>query len=497
MFNCIKYRSVFIIFIYIVSNNFIFTDYKFWSQPLAYGEPDKVSYQVSNNQRELKTLEDFNNAFIEIAATANPSVVTVFCEKVVKNRNGYREFPFLPNPFQNPRDFGRQPEQEEYRQQGFGSGVIFSKDGYIITNNHVIKDADKIYVGGIESNKTFPAELIGTDPKADIAIIKVQKDNLPVIKLGNSDNLKVGEWIMAIGSPIAANLAHTVTCGIISGKGRTGVGLAEYEDFIQTDAAINPGNSGGALINLNGELVGINTAIATQTGGFQGVSFAIPINMARQIAEMLITKGSVSRGWLGVYVQDIKDDVAKAIGLPVTYGALINEISKDSPAEKSGLKEGDVIIELNGKMIKDMSTLHNSIASLLPGTKVTVKLFRNNIEKSVTVELGTLTPDSVARITVDEFEDMLGIHVAEFSDILASKYKLHKLLKGVVIVNIKSESPAFIAGLREGDLIVSINQKNLESLKEFKQNAQKLKRGDLVLLNVIRKDKHSFIVFKL
>ncbi len=490
------YSSIFAIFIYIVSCGLSFAEYKLWPQPPVYGAADNAYSQVSANQRELKTLEDFNNAFIEIAESANPSVVTVFCEKIVEDRNGFRDFPFFMNPFEPPRDSGRHPGKGEQRLQGFGSGVIFSKDGYIITNNHVVHDADSIYVGGITGSR-IPAKLIGVDPKADIAVIKVEKNDLPVIKIGDSDKLKVGEWILAIGSPISANLAHTVTSGIISGKGRSGVGLAEYENYIQTDAAVNPGNSGGALINIKGELVGINTAIATQTGGFQGVGFAIPINTAKRIADMLIAQGTVTRGWLGVYAQDITEDIAKAMGLAATHGALVNGISKDSPAEKSGIKEEDVIIALNGKQVKDLAYLHNSVASLLPGTKTDIKLLRNNIEMTVTVELGKLEPDTAARITLDEFEDIMGIQVASFSDALANKYGLHKALNGIVIVDIKVESPAFEAGLREGDLIVSINRKKVKNIEEFKENAQKLKKGELVLLNLERKDKRSFVAFKL
>ena len=449
--------------------------------------------------KPLTTLQDFNNAFIEIAKTANPSVVTVFCEKIVKSPNGLREFPFL-NPFEEffkgPRNFEQQPKEKEFHQRAFGSGVILSEDGYIITNNHVIKEADTIVVGGINDG-IIPAKLIGTDPKSDIAVIKVEKNTLPVLALGDSDKLKVGEWVLAIGSPMGSNLAHTVTSGIVSAKGRSNVGLAEYEDFIQTDAAINPGNSGGALINLNGELIGINTAIATQTGGFQGIGFAIPINMVKQISGMLIEHGTVTRGWLGIYAQDINEDIAKALGLSITHGALINQITKAGPAEKAGLKEGDLIIAVNNKDVKNMSQLRNNIASILPGDKITIKFLRDNKETNVIVEIGKLESVSAIEAPSANFEDILGIHVVQFSNELARKYKQNKMFNGVIIIDMKAGSPAYNAGIREGDLIESINRQSIRTVEEFKQITGTLRKGDIVLFNVIRGDQHSFVAFKL
>ncbi|RMD91776.1 MAG: Do family serine endopeptidase, partial [Calditrichaeota bacterium] len=329
-------------------------------------------------------IRELNNTFIAIAENAQKSVVTILTDKVIKTQGGPFAGPFFSDPFREFfgddffRRFFQAPEQERHLR-GLGSGVIVSKDGYILTNNHVVRQADKVkvmFLGG----KKLDAKIVGTDAKTDVAVVKVKADNLTPLQFGDSDKLHVGEWVMAIGSPLSENLAHTVTAGIVSAKGRSNLRLADYEDFIQTDAAINPGNSGGALINLEGKLVGINTAIATQTGGFQGIGFAVPINMARAVMEALIKHGKVLRGWLGIYIQNVDETMAQAMNLPFTQGALVADVVKDGPAAKAGLKPGDVIVKLDGKPVKNSTELRNDIASRAPGSTVELTIYRDGKE---------------------------------------------------------------------------------------------------------------------
>ena len=315
------------------------------------------------------SLEGLSQDFSLVAERVNPVVVSISSEKVIKAQNSpfgkqFKDF-FGNDPFS--RFFTIPLPQGEIRERGLGSGVIVSKDGYILTNNHVVAGAEKIRVT-LSDKRKFKAKIVGTDKKTDVAVIKIAAHNLPVAKLGNSDKVKVGEFVLAIGNPF--RLSHTVTAGIISAKGRSNVGLAEYEDFIQTDAAINPGNSGGALVNLQGEVIGINTAIATLSGGYQGIGFAIPINMAKEVMDQLISKGKVIRGWLGVIIQDIDSDMADALGLKKAEGVVVGDVKKNSPAEKGGVKRGDVIILFDNQRVENAVELKNLVAAHKPKTVV-------------------------------------------------------------------------------------------------------------------------------
>ncbi len=468
----------------------------------APSEPLKSLPGGNPADRPLTTLRDFNQAFVDIAKAVNPTVVTVFTEKVYKVRG--LPSPFFGSPFEEffGEFFGRpysrqpQPEEREFRQQGLGSGVIVSTDGYILTNNHVIDDADTVYVR-LMDDKTVPAKIVGADPKTDIALLKVEEKNLPAIKMGDSDKLQVGEWVLAIGSPMSPNLAHTVTSGIVSAKGRSNVGLADYEDFIQTDAAINPGNSGGALINLDGELVGINTAIATRSGGFQGIGFAVPVNMAKFVMESLIKHGTVVRGYLGVYIQDIDETMAKAMKLPGTEGALVSDVTEDSPAAKAGIKQGDVILEMNGEKVKSTTQLRNTIAATMPGTEIKLKIWRDGKEKTIEVKLGKLESDKTTPETEEKLESLFGFKVKPFNSELAEKYQIEGKRSGVVVTEVKPGSNAARAGLREGDLIVAINRNKIKSLEDFNKAVEPLKKGDAVLLQIVRQNRNFFIAFDL
>src|SRR4030065_2270851 len=326
-------------------------------------------------------LSKTNNAMVEVVAAVKPSVVNISSTKTIKQqgmRSPFSKDPFLKRFFNDEFKFFETPR--EYKQSGLGSGVIVDKDGYILTNNHVVKDADEIKVK-LSDEREFNGKVIGVDPKTDLAVIKIDSNHLPVIKVGDSDKLHVGETIIAIGNPFG--LSHTVTSGIVSATGRANVGIADYEDFIQTDAAINPGNSGGALVNIRGELVGINTAIFSTTGGYQGIGFAIPSSMAKVVMESLIKKGKVIRGWLGVTIQPLNPDLVKQFNLGDKKGALIGDVVEDSPAEKAGIERGDVIVEFDGKKVDDATNLRNMVANTLPNKEVMITIIRDG--KPITV----------------------------------------------------------------------------------------------------------------
>ncbi len=470
--------------------------------PVAQANEFGVLSHNDNQTQASASLNDLNNAFVEISEKASPAVLTVFTEKVLKVNQMMSPF-FFGSPFddffgdffgQPPRK-EQKPKEREFHQRGMGSGVIISEDGYILTNNHVIADADTIQVR-LRGKKTYPAKVIGTDPKTDIALIKIKARNLPTIKVGDSDKLRVGEWVLAIGSPLSENLDHTVTAGIVSAKGRSNLGLADYEDFIQTDAAINPGNSGGALVNIKGELVGINAAIVSQSGGFQGIGFAVPINMAKQVMESLLKNGAVIRGYLGVYIQDVDETMAKALDLPEPTGALVADVTKGSPADKAGLKHGDVIIELNGEKVESSTQLRNAIASMAPKTKVKLKVLRDGEQVTLHAKLGKLEPEKATPQTKQRIEKKLGFDVATLNKQLAEKYDLDRSLKGVVITDIRSET-AYRAGLREGDLIVSVNKKSVKNVDDFDKVVKNLKKGDAILLRIVRGENTFFVAFTL
>jgi serine protease Do len=500
-----KYLSLTFLLIGIVIGALVFSQFNATSEPKVFGSQMVSSSIVPSEQRSITSLHDLSNAFVEIAEQVNPTVVTVFTEKVYKVRQSLGPFSFFGDPFEDffgddfffgPRRRPQETPEREYRQQGLGSGVIVSSEGYILTNNHVIADADTIYVRTM-NDQTLSAKVIGKDPKTDIAVIKVEAKNLPAIKKGDSDKLRVGEWVLAIGSPLNPSLAHSVTQGIVSAKGRSNVGLADYEDFIQTDAAINPGNSGGALVNLDGELVGINTAIATRTGGFQGIGFAVPINMAQSVMESLIKHGKVVRGWLGVSIQDLNESMAKAMKLKDTEGTLVGEVVEDSPAQKAGIKDGDVIIEMNGKKIRNSAQLRNTVASTSPGTPVELKILRDGREKTIAVTLGELASEVKSPQIRQSLQELLGFSVAAMSGAFAEKYELDPNLKGVVVTEIDQGSAAFRAGLREGDLIRSVNRQRIQTVSEFNQILQGAKRGDTVLLQIARRGGSLYLAFEL
>jgi serine protease Do len=423
-------------------------------------------------------------AFEHAADAIRPAVVTIKAVKHFKPtqqfENNPNQMPDLPEGFPFGGDllrrfFGERFPRELPPQQGVGSGVIVSGDGYILTNNHVVSGADEVTVT-LEKGRDISAKVVGTDPMSDLAVIQVNEKDLPAATLGDSDDLRVGEWVVAAGNPFG--LRDTVTAGIVSAKGRSNVRIAEYEDFIQTDAAINPGNSGGPLVDLHGRVVGVNTAIATRSGGNAGVGFAIPINMAKSIMDSLIHKGEVVRGWLGVAIQPLDEALAKSFGYDSTEGALIGDVLPDSPAEDAGLKAGDIVVKFGDKKIEDVQQLRNLAAATEPGTKVDIEVIRDG--KPVTVSLKVTQREAqVAMETGHGLPEELGLGVENLTPQQARALGLETNLRGVVVTQVDPNGLAYMAGIQSGDVIVDVQGVPVSNVTEFQRELRKhdLKSG--------------------
>ena len=467
------------------------------SQAQSYA-PESSAPPIQTDSSALSIADQLSNAFANVAARVNPSVVTVFTETDVK----VQQQPFSNGPFDQffggddffKRFFQFPQPQGNMKRMGLGSGVIIDKDGIILTNNHVVDGADNIKVS-LMDGREFEAKVKGTDPQTDLAVITIDAKDLQAIKLGNSDKARVGDWVLAIGSPLNPQLEHTVTSGIISAKGRSAVGLSQYEDYIQTDAAINPGNSGGALVNLRGELIGINSAIATKTGGFMGIGFAIPVNLARKVTKDIIEKGKVIRGWLGVYIQNITPEIAKALKLKVAKGVIVSKVQKDSPAEKAGLKEEDVILTFNGKSLNNASELSTWVASSSPGQDITLQVLRDGKEMNIKVNLGELNEAQQAMAQGKSQYSDIGIQVANIVPELITHYHLDKDVKGVVITSVNPSGVAASVGLQEGDVIMKMNRHTITSVADFNKEISNLKSGDNLLLYIRRGSANLFVAF--
>ncbi|MFQ5769128.1 MAG: Do family serine endopeptidase [bacterium] len=454
----------------------------------------KQSVAVPNSD-----LENTSRAFVEIAKRVTPTVVSITSEKVIKVKNPFADFfhddDFFRRFFRIPGD-----GEQEYRQHGLGSGVIVSPQGYVLTNFHVVKDADEIDV--IIDKKKYDAEIIGTDPATDIAVIKIDEKNLPYAIIGDSDKLEVGEWVLAIGSPFDLKLQHTVTSGIISAKGRSNLNLSGelyYQDFIQTDAAINPGNSGGALVNIKGELIGINTAILPgNTGGNIGIGFAIPINLAKRVMDDLITHGKVARGYLGVLISTPDADMSEALKLKDNKGAVVNEVVKGTPADRAGLEEGDVIVEVDGKKIEDSQMLTNLIASYNPGEKVDLKIVREGQIKHLTVKLDERPASNKPRASISEKSGVLsklGLEMTELTDRLAERYG-YEGQKGVLVTSVQPRSVAEDKGIQAFDLIKEVNRHKVTSIRELKSIVEKQSENEILLFQIQRESRNFFVALR-
>ncbi len=426
-------------------------------------------------KQDIALLARTAEAFAAIVKRVKPAVVFIQVEKTIKTKPT-PVFPFSPfkfffgpsSPFGQQMPFPQFPQlaPRHYKEIGQGSGFIISPNGYILTNNHVVAGADKITVK-LSDGRVFKAKVIGRDPLSDVAVIKIKAKHLPTIPLGDSDKLKVGEWVIAIGNPFG--LSQTVTVGVVSAKGRSGIGLNDYEDFIQTDAAINPGNSGGPLINIYGQAVGMNTAIYSKSGGFMGIGFAIPINMVKIIKDQLIKYGKVTRGWLGVVIQNVTEDLAQEFGLPEPEGALVSQVEKDSPAYRAGIKAGDVIIYYNGKKVKNISELRNMVALTKPGTWVKIIVMRNGHQKTLRVKIGELSSANthfIPRGVTHKLLNELGFNVQNLTPDLAEQFG-YKIGQGVLISQVQAGSPADQAGLKPGDLIMEVNRHRVHNVRQF------------------------------
>ena len=465
------------------------SDYLAQGNPLISTSAAKES--TPNVSQKTQELPDF----VSLAKRLGPAVVNVSTTQISEGMG--QEFnspsPFGENePFGDfwHRFFGGQMPRGPSRQKSLGSGFIIDPNGSILTNNHVVDNAQKITVR-LADGQEYDAKVVGKDPKTDIAIIRINaRANLPVANLGDSDRLQVGEWVMAIGNPFG--LDNTVTSGIVSAKGRH-IGQGAYDNFIQTDASINPGNSGGPLINLRGEVVGINTAIFSRSGGNIGIGFAIPVNLVKDILPQLEGKGKVTRGYLGVLIQKVTPEIAESLGMKKATGALVGNVSQDSPAERAGLKAGDVIVEFDGKEIKDSSDLPILVARAPVGKKAPVKVLRDNKETTVTVTIGEMQKEKTAAATPEKGD--LGLTVQKVTPQAAETLGLKKA-EGVVVTAVEPGSAADDAGIARGDVILQINRKPVRTIAEYREAIAGMRKGEAGLFLVRRGDSSIFLALK-
>jgi len=427
-----------------------------------------------------------------VVKKAAPSVVSIYSTRTVKVRNPFQNDPLF-------RQFFGDQLPDTHKEQDLGSGVIISSDGYILTANHVVNGADEIKVAfGGDNGKEFDAKIIGTDPRTDVAVLKIDATGLPAVALGDSSQLEIGDVVLAIGNPF--NIGQTVTMGIISALGRHGYGIngpMGYEDFIQTDAAINPGNSGGALVDAEGRLIGINTWIASSSGGSEGVGFAVPVNLARRVMESLITSGKVSRGYLGVSINDLTPDLARAFDFQNSGGALIGDVFEGTPAAKAGIKSGDIITEINGKPVADANNLTLAVSQMTPGTEATVKVFRQGATKTFTVKLGELPSetaqnDNGKNTTDSSTTDALdGVTVDDLDSQARDELKIPSDIKGALVTDVSEDSNAADAGLQKNDVIVEIDRQPVAGADAAVKLAGAAK-GNQILLKIWRRESDDF-----
>ncbi|MFA6175458.1 MAG: DegQ family serine endoprotease [Phycisphaerae bacterium] len=450
------------------------------------------------DSKELEMLRNTGEVFAEIAEKVTPAVVFVSVEQEVSQQQT-----MFSNPFEEFNDefFRRffdqrmpqqrqQPKQQKQIRKGQGSGFIITADGFILTNNHVVENADKITVK-LSDERELVAKVIGTDPETDVAVIKVDANNLPFVELGDSDQLKVGQWVIAIGNPFG--LSHTVTAGIVSAKGRSKIGLTEYEDFIQTDAAINFGNSGGPLLNIDGKVIGINSAIFSRSGGYMGIGFAIPVNMAKYVYQQLVADGKVTRGYLGLYGEDITADMAKLFGIENQKGVIVNKLLPDGPAAKGGIERGDVIIKKDGKAIEDWNIFRNEIARTAPGTKIELTVIREGKEKEIAVELEPRESKAVTAQAAEKQSKQIGITVQDLTDELAKQFG-YEDKSGVIVTEVDPSSQAAEIGIAPGTLITEVNRQKVEDSKGFWELIGKAQ--DSVLLYVHQGEISRYVAIK-
>ena len=477
-----------------------------------------ISFEVKNNSYLLgqalalssESMPFTSNLFVDIAKQQNPAVVSVSVKSKAPKAQGRFKKPRRPGKNEQFRDFydkffRQQPgpgqgQGNVPRRGGTGSGFLIDADGFILTNNHVVDGADEIFVD-LDGNKQYTATLIGTDPKTDLALIKIMREDgdntpFPFLSMGNSDKLEVGEWVVAIGNPFG--LSHTVTVGVVSAKGRN-IGAGAYDEFIQTDASINPGNSGGPLINIKGEVIGINTAIISgggPGGGNVGIGFAIPVNMAKSILTDLREKGKVTRGWLGVMIQKITPDLAKSFSLENKKGALVGDVIPEGPAAKAGIKRGDVIIEFNGQEVSNMEQLPKIVAHTTPDTDVNVVVVRDGKPASISVHIAILKDGEQKIARGEASEDPLGMEGQDITPELAESLNLDSE-NGVLVSNVAQGQSAAEAGIKRGDVITEIDRKPISNMLEYTRSLGTIKKGRTVLFLVKRGGTTIYIAVKI
>ncbi len=431
--------------------------------------------------------------FAAVVKAVLPAVVNISSSRVVKPQ-GNQLNPFFKNPFFQQFFGGQMPQPRPQREEALGSGVIVSPDGYIMTNNHVVDKATEIKVF-LPNKQEYPAKVVGTDSKTDIAVLKIQANNLPTVTFGDSSKLQVGDYALAIGDPFG--IGETVTMGIVSATARSGLDIENYEDFIQTDAAINPGNSGGALINARGELIGINTAILSGgSGGNQGVGFAIPINLARYVMGQILKYGKVTRGWLGVGIQDVSAPVAKTYGVPANQGAIISDVEPNGPGAKAGLQRGDVITQLNGQPVQGANDLKLKIGELRPGTTAHLKILRDGKPQDVSLTLSQQPQSGQQQAGAAGPQQqglMQGVEVQNLTPDILQQLGLSSDTKGVVVANVASGSAAELAGLRRGDVIEQVNRHPVDSVSQYEREIR-MAAGQAIVLLVNRGGSTAFVV---
>jgi serine protease Do len=457
-----------------------------WSGHEVFGAPN-LELTLARSAAPVP-LGNFSNGFASVLKPALPAVVNIHTSKIVKSKPN-QMMPFFNDPMF--RQFfgdqgsgqGQQEQPQNEREQSLGSGVIVTSDGTIVTNNHVVEGASDIEVD-LADKREFKAKLIGTDAKTDVAVLKIDASNLPTLAIGDSSKLQVGDVIFAIGDPFG--IGETATMGIVSATGRGGLGIEGYEDFIQTDAAINPGNSGGAMIDLHGDLIGINTAILSGGGGGnQGVGFAIPINMARSVMDQIVGHGKVVRGYLGLYPQDVTPALARQFGLNKPGGALVSGLKPDAPAAKAGLRDGDVILELNGQTVESANDLRLRVSQSAPGTTVKLAVSRDGKVQDVNVTLGELPPDKLAEDNSGPSENsggLEGVNVEELTPDTLQQLQLPSGTRGVVVTTVDPSSAAAAAGLDRGDVIQEVNHKPVHNIAEYKQAVAAAGKQPVLLL---------------
>jgi serine protease Do len=456
-----------------------------------------VSPAVSAPVTNPVALAGGSNGFPAVAKATMPAVVNISTSRTVKNQGGPAA-PFMDDPmfrqFFGEEFHKRFPVPRERRESSLGSGVIVSADGYIVTNAHVVDHADEIKVL-LSDKREFTGKVVGSDSKSDIAVIKISGKDLPTIGWGDSDKLEVGEYALAIGNPFGLN--STITLGIVSAVGRANMGIEQYENFIQTDAAINPGNSGGALVNTRGELIGINTAIFSRSGGNMGIGFAIPSNMAKGVMDSLIKHGKVVRGYLGVSIQDVNPKIAKQFGLDQALGALVSEVVSGSPAEKSGIQSGDVIVRFDGKAIENSSMLRNRVAETEVGKSIELEVLRDKKPVKLSVKVAEQPKDMTASSESVKGEGksaaLAGIEVQNLTPEISSQLNLQRGTQGVVVSDVESGSAAEEAGIQRGDLIVELNRKPVRNIDDFRRLSKSVGKDDSALLLLVRQGRRVFV----